>query len=63
MLTITYACDSCGKDISDSSAEHRLALSEDRIWREMSARPPPLLDRQHHFCGMKCLDQWIISRG
>jgi len=25
--------------------------------------PPKLLDREQHFCGIKCLDQWIISRG
>jgi hypothetical protein len=65
MLTRTYTCDSCGKDISDGSdAARRLALSEDHIWRDtLSAAPPPLLDREHHFCGIKCLDQWIINRG
>jgi hypothetical protein len=32
MLTRTYTCDSCGKDISDGSdAMHRLVLSEDHI--------------------------------
>ena len=64
MLATTYTCDSCGKDISDrSKAAHRLALSEDHIWRDtLSTAPPLLLDREHHFCGMKCLNQWIINR-
>jgi hypothetical protein len=58
MLTRTYTC---GKDISDGSdAEHRLVLSEDHVWRDtLSATPPKLLDREHHFCGIECLDQWI----
>ncbi len=65
MLTTTHTCDRCGKDISDrSDAVHRLALSEDHIWRDTSSTAPPplpLLDREHHFCGMKCLYQWIIN--
>jgi ribosomal protein L24E len=65
MLIRKYSCDTCGKDISDGSgAMHRLVLSEDHIWREaVSAIPPRLLDRELHFCSIKCLDQWIISRG
>jgi hypothetical protein len=64
MLTTTYTCDNCGKDISDrSDAAHRLALSEDHIWRDtLSTAPPPLLDREHHFCGTKCLYQWNTNR-
>ena len=65
MLTSTYTCDSCGKDISaGSDAAHRLVLSEDHIWRRdtLSAATPPLLDGEHHFCGLKCLDQWITNR-
>ena len=63
--TRTYTCDGCGKDISDGSdSTTRLVLSEDHIWREaVSAIPPRLLDRELHFCSIKCLDQWIISRG
>ena len=65
MLTRTYTCDSCGKDISDGSdAEHRLVLSEDHIWREtLTATLSRLIDREHHFCRMECLDQWISKRG
>jgi hypothetical protein len=39
-------------------------VSKDHVWREaLAAMPPRLLDREQHFCGMKCLDQWIINRG
>jgi hypothetical protein len=43
---------------------HTMRLEEDHIWREaLSATPSRLLDREQYFCGMKCLDQWIINRG
>jgi len=42
MLTRTFTCDSCGKDISDSSdATHRLVLSEDILWRNPASGTPP----------------------
>jgi hypothetical protein len=64
MLTRTYTCEGCGKDISDGSdSTTRLVLSEDHIWREALSATPRLLDREQHFCGMKCLYQWIVNRG
>jgi hypothetical protein len=49
MFTKIYTCDNCGKNISDrSDAAHRLALSEDHIWRDTLSTAPPLLDE---LCG------------
>jgi hypothetical protein len=52
-----YTCDNCNRDISDGP--HRLVLSEDLFVGLGSLR---ILNREQHFCGLKCLDQWSLNQ-
>ena len=67
MLVRTYICDGCGRDVSDGrdDVRHRLVLSADYMLpSDINARSlPRLLDRDHHFCGMQCLDQFMVNHG
>jgi len=62
-------CDGCGADLSDfkqAGPRYCLVLKSEYIllpkdWDgPLSAEQP--LDREHHFCGVRCIDQWIIKR-
>ena len=61
MRTTTFTCDSCGRDISDGP--HRLVLSEDYAVRNTLSSVEQILNREQHFCGLKCLDQWSLDHG
>ena len=64
MKTTEIKCDGCGGDLTSTGnmVDYRLALNvESKPLRgnfatAMSISPP--LERDHHFCGVQCLDHW-----
>ncbi|WP_027578518.1 hypothetical protein [Bradyrhizobium sp. Ai1a-2] len=64
MKTIEIKCDGCGADITSTGNcfDYRLALVvETRAVQGPSVTAMAVslpLDRDHHYCGINCLDQW-----
>lgn len=65
MKLVTVTCDGCGCDLSTRTnvEDYRLVLrSESKlgsgsgVYTLMAISPP--IDREHHFCGVGCLDHW-----
>jgi hypothetical protein len=71
MKKVEITCDNCGKDLRHTNFEDefRLVLS-----CEPKSHPgdgattyatgfEPDINRQHHFCDMRCLGDWLKNRG
>lgn len=63
----SVTCDGCGKDITTTGncVDYRLALVVESIpcGRNMVTllHVTPPLNRDHHFCGVGCLKNWITK--
>jgi hypothetical protein len=66
MRTTTVTCDRCGKDLSTTTncEDYRILLcaepippSSDGALTAMHIEPP--FSRPIHFCGRRCLDEWL----
>lgn len=64
--TVVIECDKCAKDITFGMG-YRLVLTPERLPRKdyTAAEPAiliyPPIDREHQFCGMKCLRAWAAA--
>jgi hypothetical protein len=64
MKTTDIRCDGCGGNLlyTGNSIDYRLALNVERkpsrggFVTDMMIYPP--LERDHHFCDLRCLDHW-----
>lgn len=63
MKEIKITCDACGEDLIESAPGYRLCLTAEAkklIGNTMSAvMVYPPIKRDYHFCGFKCLIEWI----
>lgn len=65
MKKIEITCDACGKDLTETGncVDYRLALINENIQSVggfvTSAMRYPAIKHNAHFCGMKCLKQWV----
>lgn len=67
MRNIQVLCDGCQRDITETgnSVDYRLLLIADRLpisgntVTDMMIYPP--IKRDHHFCGLDCLKDWITK--
>lgn len=69
MRITTVTCDGCGNDLTTRTniVDYRLVLApEDMPGYGAGAYTAmgkyPAVDRAHHFCGLRCLDQWSDHR-
>lgn len=59
MLTYEICCDGCAADLALKVAECRLVLASQTLF---SSGREPLIARPHHFCGLRCLGQWMADK-
>ncbi len=67
MEKIHVTCDACERDLTytSNSEEWRIVLSNEAIpntpgcYMLTAANRPPLLERTYHFCGKRCLSEWL----
>lgn len=65
MRQIVVTCDNCGKDLSEAKGQDQYGLTLGLLtipchssFRTAVCVPRPI-DREAHFCGDKCLIEWM----